>query len=106
MKTNAGDNAFKVFVNKGGTPFATSEEFSWNTGAQLACLCGLTVARDWGLIIPGGGVNNSTGQYPSGPGTIRGVSGVPVPTRMFRNFPIEIQWHGQTYGPINVNMTV
>jgi hypothetical protein len=81
MKTNAGDNVFKVFVNKGGTPFATLEEFLWDTGAQLRCLCDLEVARYWGLIIPGGGVNNSTGQYPSGPGIIRGVSGFPIPTR-------------------------
>ena len=57
------------------------EEFLWDTGAQLPCLCDLEVARAWGLIIPGGGVNNSTGQYPSGSGTIRGVSGVPIPTR-------------------------
>jgi hypothetical protein len=45
------------------------------------CLCGLEVARKWGLIVSEGGVNESTGQYPSSAGHINGVSGVPIPTR-------------------------
>ena len=106
MKTNPGDNHFKVFVNKGGAAYASSAEFMWDTGAQPACVCGLESARDWGLLIPGGQLHQTTGQYPSVTDAITGVSGVPIPSRKFHNFPIEIQWHGQTYGPIIITMTV
>ena len=104
MKTNPGDDRFRVFVSKGGMPFAASKEFLWDTGAHPDCVCGYGIARDWGILTPGGGINNPTGTYPSSLGHITGASGVPIPTRKFRNFPIEIQWHGQTYGPFNVTI--
>ena len=106
MKTDAGDNRFKVFVNKGGTSIATSKEFMWDTGAQPACICGFEIARQWGLLLPVGGLNDYTGTCPSSVSQVTGASGVPIPARKFRNFPIEINWHGHRYGPINVTVTV
>ena len=104
IKTYA--NRLKVFVNKGGTPFASSEEFLWDTGAQPACICGFETARQWGLLLPTGGLNDYTGTYPSSVSQVTGASNVPMPARKFRNFPLEINWHGQRYGPINVTVTV
>ena len=106
MKTNVGDDRFKVFVGKGGMPWATSKEFLWDTGAQPDLMCGYRIARAWGILVPGGSINNPTGTYPSTSASIIGASGVPIPTRQFRNFPIEIQWRGQTYGPFNVTVSV
>jgi hypothetical protein len=104
IKTDA--NRLKVFVNKGGTPFATSKEFLWDTGVQPACVCGFEIARQWGLLLPAGGLDAYTGTYPTSTDVIVGVSGQGLPARKFRNFPIEINWHGQRYGPINVAVTV
>jgi hypothetical protein len=105
-KIKTDDNRLKVFVNKSGTPFATSEEFLWDTGAQPACICGFEIARQWGLLLPAGGFDDYTGSYPSSVSQVTGASGVPIPARKFRNFPIKINWHGHRYGPINVTVPV